>query len=146
MTPKPAYGQQLNTVLGGYSMKQVIRSGCVMLLGALLLSCADPTPVPPDKLEYVGLWVNSDRYISIFSNGRLEYKEKLSFGMHNRTESNFRFDGNTINSDMFASFVIEKPPKKENGKWMMQMDGRLYERIGPPRTYGRSNNWPEGIQ
>ncbi len=127
-------------------MKQVSRSVFVMVLGALLLSCADPTAVPPDKLEYVGLWVASDRYISIFSNGRLEYKEKLSFGMHNRTESNFLFDGNTIQSDMFVSFVVEQPPKNENGKWKMQMDGVLYERIGPPKTYGRTNNWPEGIQ
>jgi hypothetical protein len=117
-----------------------------MVLSALLLSCADPTPVPPDKLDYVGLWVASDQYISIFSNGRLEHKEKLSFGMHNRTESNFRFDGNTIKSDMLVSFVVEKPPNNDNGKWTMQMDGVLYERIGPPRTYGRTNDWPEGIQ
>ena len=127
-------------------MKQVSRSVFVMVLGVLLLGCADPTPLPPDKLEYVGLWVALDRYISIFSNGRLEYKEKLRFGMHNRTESNFRFDGNTIKSVMFVSFVVEKPPKIENGKWKMQMDGVFYERIGPPRTYGKTNNWPEGIQ
>lgn len=130
-------------------MKIVNRSlGVVVLVAllSLLISCADPTPVPPDKLEYVGIWVASDRFISLFANGRLEYKEKLGFGMHNRTESNFRFEGNIIKSDMFASFVVDKPPWKDGDKWKMKMDGVLFERMGPPVTYGRSNNWPAGIE
>jgi len=132
--------------LGGYRKSSIMRSLCTVVLTVLLLSCADPIPVPPDKIEYVGLWVASDRFISIFSNGRLEYKEKLRFGMHNRTESNFQFRGNTIESDMFVSFDVQMPPNKRSGKWKMQLDGVLYERIGAPITYGKSNNWPEGVK
>ncbi len=116
-----------------------------VLLSALLLSCSDPIPVPPSKAEYVGLWVAPDRYISIFASGRLEYKEKLRLGMHNRVESNFTFQSNRIDTAMFASFVIDVPPYEENGQWKMLMDGVLYTRKGPPVLYGRSNNWPEGV-
>lgn len=117
----------------------------IVLFSSLLFSCADPIPVPHDKLEYVGLWVASDRFISIFANGRFEYKEKLGFGMHNRTESNFIFEGDKIKSVMFSSYTIDQPPYNEQGQWKMKMNGILYTRTGPPRTYGRSNNWPKGI-
>jgi hypothetical protein len=124
-----------------------IQNTCVIiLLSVLLLSCADPVPVPPSKIDYVGLWVAiPDRYISIFANGRLEYREKLSFGMHNRTQSNFTFKGNKIESSMFVNFIIDIPPYKENGQWKMQIEGISYIRTGPPVSYGRSNNWPDGI-
>ena len=123
-----------------------IRLACaVLLLGALLLSCADPIPVPPDKVEYVGLWVAPDRYISIFATGRLEYRKKLSLGMHNRVASHFTFEGNTLDTGMLASFVIDEPPYEENGQWKMLMDGVLYLRTGPPTLYGRSTNWPAGV-
>ena len=129
----------------GYGMRIRIRQACSVLLSAFLLSCSDPIPVPPGKAEYVGLWVASDRYISIFVTGRLEYREKLSLGMHNRVASNFTFEGNTIDTGMLASFVIDEPPYEEKGQWKMQMEGVLYLRTGSPVLYGRSNNWPEGV-
>ena len=117
----------------------------IFILATVLLSCADSIPVPPDKIKYIGLWVAPDRYISIFANGRLEYKEKLSFGMHNRTESSFIFKDNKIESAMFTTFSIDLPPYKDNGQWKMKIDGFLYVHSGSPITYGRSNNWPQGI-
>lgn len=118
----------------------------IVLLSALLFSCTYPVPLSPSKSNYVGLWIASDRYISIFSNGRLEYREKIGFGMHNRVSGNFTFEGNIIEMEMFGSFVIDKPPFEEEGQWIMQMEGILYKRIGPPTRYGKSNNWPEGVK
>ncbi len=116
-----------------------------LLLCLLLFGCSDPTPVPPDRAEYVGLWVAKDRYISIFGNGRLEYKKKLMLGLHNRVESNFVFEGNKIVSAMFVSFVVEAPPYQEGGQWKMVVDGVAYRHSGAPVTYGKSNHWPKGV-
>ena len=118
----------------------------IVLLSTLLFSCNDPVPLSPEKSNYVGLWVASDRYISIFANGRLEYREKLSFGMHNRVSGNFTFEGDIIEMEVFGSFVIEKPPYEEEKQWKIQMDGILYKRIGPPIRYGKSGNWPVGVK
>ena len=118
----------------------------VILMTLMLVACSDPTPVPSDKTQYVGLWVASDRYISIFSNGRLEYKEKLKWGFHNRIQGNFEFAGNQIRSIMFSSFTIDVKPSQNNGQWQMVLDGIPYRKVGPPITYGRSNIWPEGVE
>lgn len=126
-------------------MRQGVLRICIILLSVSLFGCSDPVPLPPDKADYIGLWVAPDRYISIFSNGRLEYKEKLGFGMHNRTQGNFEFKGNTLDTAMFASYIINEPPHEVNGQWKMVVDGVAYVRTGPPRYYGRSSNWPEGI-
>ena len=116
-----------------------------MLLVALLPGCDDPIPVEPDKMNYVGLWVASDRYISIFSSGRLEYREKLDFGLFNRVSGAFVFEGNELNTTMFSSFRIDKPPHEERGEYTMVMDGVNFVRVGPPIVYGRSSHWPEGL-
>jgi len=123
-----------------------MRFACIASLpGILLTGCTDPVPVPSDKAEYVGLWVASDRTISIFAAGRLEYRKKLRFGMHNRIEGDFTFAGNTLDVGVLRSFVINQPPVAENGQWIMVIDGISYERTGPPTRYGRSHNWPAGL-
>jgi len=124
-----------------------IQRACIaLLLSALLVGCGEPVPVPADKADYVGLWVASDRYISIFATGRLEYRKKLSLGMHNRVASNFTFEGNTLKTGMLASFVVDESPHSENGQWKMELDGVVYLRAGPPVLYGRSTNWPKGVR
>lgn len=132
-------------MLTGYKMRIRIRYAWLVLLSTFLFSCTDPIPVPHSKEKYIGLWVSSDRYISIFAIGNLEYRKKLSFGMHNRVTGNFTFEGTIINMNMFGSFVIDKSPYEEDDQWKMQMDGVLYIRTGPPISYGKSNNWPDGV-
>ena len=118
----------------------------VLVFTSLLLTgCSEPIPVPEDKKEYIGLWVSSDRYISIFRNGWLEYRKKLKFGFHNSVMGNFIFKGKDIDT-FFKTFIVDVEPFKDNEQWKMQIDGIHYERIGSPISYGKSNNWPEGIK
>jgi hypothetical protein len=107
-------------------------------------SACESTPLTPEQMQYVGLWVASDRYFSIYAEGRLEYKEKLGMGMHNRVESGFHFEGDTIKA-MLSSWVVNQPPKAVDGQLTMVVDNITYHHRGPPVTYGRSNNWPAGI-
>ena len=93
----------------------------------------------------MGLWVASDRYISINGNGRLEYKEKLRFGMHNRVQASFAFEGDTITA-MLHTFEIHQPPTEVDGEWTLVLDGVRFVKRGPPVTYGNSDNWPAGIE
>lgn len=119
--------------------------GYIALALALALGACAPTPLPQDRMNYVGLWVASDRYISIFPEGRLEYKEKLSLGMHNRVESNMEFKGDTIEA-MMSTFKIDAPPTQDGGETVMVIDGVKFRRTGAPVIYGRSANWPAGIE
>ena len=114
------------------------------MVAAACAAC-QPTPLPPDRAEYVGLWVAEDRYMSIFGNGRLEYKKKLKMGMHNRVQSNFEFEGDEIDA-FLRSWVIDQPPQEVNGQLMLVLDGITYVHRGPPIVYGKSNNWPDGVR
>ena len=96
-------------------------------------------------MKYVGLWVAEDRYISIFAEGRLEYKKKLKLGMHNRVQSSFTIEGDVIEA-MLSSWVITRDPGMVDGTLSMELDGLTYHHRGPPRIYGQRNNWPEGIE
>ena len=127
------------------SARRIQRLCVALLLGVWLTACSDPIPISHDKLEYVGLWVASDRYISLFANGRMEYKKKLSLGFHNRSTGNFTFRGNELETGR-RSFFIDRPPIESNGQWTLVLNGTEYHRIGPPAYYGRSTNWPNGIE
>lgn len=125
-------------------MRPGLQRGIAVVLWLTFAGC-ESTPVPADKQEFIGLWVASDRFISVFANGRIEYKEKLRLGFHNRVESGAEFKGNKIEA-MLSEYTIDEPPHQVDGVWRMTMDGVEYVRRGPPVVYGKSNNWPEGIE
>jgi hypothetical protein len=100
------------------------------LMAAALLaaqpSFADPVPVPAAKAAYVGEWVGEKMRLNIHQDGHVEYKRE-------RPGSNLdlRVDLQSFNGDNFdvgtsflhSTFVVSKPPHREQGKWKMTVDG-----------------------
>jgi hypothetical protein len=89
-------------------------------------SFADPVPVPADKAAYVGEWLGKDMRLNIKQDGHVEYKRKqpgknLSL---NIDLQGFHGDDFDVGFSLVRStFVVSKPPHREDGKWTMTVDG-----------------------
>jgi len=104
----------------------------MLLRSALFAACllaAAPSfadPVPPAKADYVGEWRGEKMRLKIPQDGKIEYKRErpgknvdLSVDLQDFDGDNFDVGTSLIRS----TFVVSKPPHRENGKWKMTVDG-----------------------
>jgi hypothetical protein len=101
-----------------------------LLLAAGLLafqpSYADPVPVPSSKSAYVGEWLGEKMRLKIQQDGHVEYKRDRP-NKHISLNADLQgFDGDDFDIGVGfvrSTFVVTKPPHRENGKWKMTVDG-----------------------
>jgi hypothetical protein len=101
-----------------------------ILFAACLLaaqpSFADPVPVPADKAAYVGEWLGKDMRLKIQQDGHVEYKRNkpgknldLNIDLQGFSGDSFDVGFSLVRS----TFVVSKPPHREDGKMKMTVDG-----------------------
>lgn len=107
-----------------------------LLLAAGLLafqpSYADPVPVPPSKAAYVGEWLGEKMRLKIHQDGHVEYKRDRPNKHLDLNVDLQGFDGDNFDvgtSFVRSTFVVSKPPHRENGKWKMTVDGVELTRV-----------------
>jgi len=103
-------------------LRTAILAACLLPLAAH----ADPVPVPPEKMAYVGDWQGKDMRIQLAKNGKVEYKRKQPGKDMNLSVDLQGFNGDNFDVGVFlvrSTFVVSKPPHRENGKWKMTVDG-----------------------
>jgi hypothetical protein len=94
----------------------------------LLLALAGcSTPVPPDKLAYVGEWKDPAMYLLITADGSVSYKRLKGGASTSITAPLKRFDGDDFVvgiGPMSTTFVVSQPPRSDDkGQWTMVVDG-----------------------
>lgn len=102
----------------------ICRSGIAITITLTIAACYSSDPIPADKAEFIGLWIAEDRYVSVFANGRLEYKRKRGFGLHDRSTGHVTFEANRLKASPFMSFVIASAPHQVDGQWQMTLPQR----------------------
>ena len=104
-------------------LRSILLSACLLAPGAVM---AEPLPVPAEKAAYIGEWVGKDTRINIAKNGQIEYKVKRPNKSVDMSIELLRFNGNNFDAGygvISTTFVVSKPPYKEDGKWKMVVDG-----------------------
>jgi hypothetical protein len=89
-----------------------------------LLSCG--TPVPPDKIEYVGEWTGQGMYLLILQDGSVEYRRLKGGGTREVTGPIQAFEGDDFKvgiSFISTTFHVSRRPYLEGGVWKMVVDG-----------------------
>ncbi len=105
----------------------------VVLLLLPLYGC-DSQPLPPDKLNYEGHWGTSGMELIITGGGGLSYKKIGDSGSKTSVNGPIKkFENDDIVVGVWiltTTFEVQKPPYKENGQWVMVVDGtKLYKKI-----------------
>lgn len=96
------------------------------LLCLPLAAQAEPVPVPPEKMAYVGEWVGKDMRLNIAKSGQIDYKRTSPNKKIDMSIELLRFEGNNFEAGygiVGTTFVVSKPPHREGGKWKMVVDG-----------------------
>lgn len=92
----------------------------------LITSCVSKTPLSEENQVYAGKWVASDgTWIQIFNDGG----GNLELSNTTVTGGSAVFAEGTIKIEVMgigSTFVIDKPPYEEDGKWIMKLDGIDY--------------------
>ena len=96
----------------------------------IAVACGGLEKIPDDKQDYVGIWQNTHVFLSITPDARIDYQFKkgnvsksIRAPITQFKEHNFEVGAAGIKT----TFVVSKPPYKEEGKWKMVVDG--YELI-----------------
>lgn len=105
---------------------------CTLLCAAN--SYAEPVPVPPAKVAYIGRWQGEDMSLHIAADGKIAYKRlssanKQSYKTRKQIDLNIELAG--FNGDNFdagfgffrSTFVVSKPPTTSDGATTMVVDG-----------------------
>ena len=106
-----------------------------LVLAASLLPLAaqaDPVPVPPEKMAYVGDWQGKDMRIQMAKDGKVKYKRNQPGKQMDLSVDLQGFNGDNFDVGVFlvrSTFVVSKPPHRENGKWKMTVDGVELTRV-----------------
>jgi len=108
-------------------VRSLIRAALLAVTLLAAQSCfADPVPVPAAKGDYVGDWAGDRMRLNIQKDGRIQYKRERTGGKIDLTIELQAFDGDNFEagtSFIHSTFVVSKPPHREQGKWRMTVDG-----------------------
>ncbi|MCA1856653.1 hypothetical protein LE190_12065 [Massilia oculi] len=94
--------------------------------GLLAAATAWAEPVPADKMAYVGNWHGKDMQLSLTKEGKIVYRRAKPNSQVDLSMDLQGFKGNDFDAGvrfMKTTFVVSKPPRRENGKWTMTVDG-----------------------
>lgn len=104
----------------------LIKTGGIVILLALLAGCSDP--LPEDKLDYAGEWQSKEMYLLILEDGTVAYKRLKNGGSTsvNGPLKEFQGDNFVVGVGPIATtFIVSKPPHQVKGQWQMEVDGVL---------------------
>ncbi len=113
-------------------MKLVVRMPCAVL--AFALAACTPTPVPADKVSYVGEWKSDTRRLVIAQEGRVSYRYHSGNVSKSVNAPIKGFTGNDFEAGIgpiVTTFVVSQPPRQEAGGWTMVVDGDTLHKTGP---------------
>lgn len=84
------------------------------------------TPVPEDKLHYVGEWKGKQMRLQIEKNGKIEYErnrdgKSVDLNIELKAFKGHSFDAGV--SIVRSTFVVSKPPYRDGSDWKMVVDG-----------------------
>jgi len=108
-----------------------IRAYFAVLITVMLLSACSK-PIPADKSSYVGEWRSQDMFLMITQDGSLKYVRQKGGETTKINVPIKEFDGNNIVAGIgpaTTTFVVDKPPYQDGGKWMMVVDNDLLTKI-----------------
>ncbi len=96
----------------------------LLLSAAVLVGCNNA--IPDNKQTYIGDWRSDDMSLLIMEEGDIKYKRQKGKSSTSVKGPIRRFEGDDfIVGVPFVSttFVVSQPPYKENGQWVMVVDG-----------------------
>ncbi|CAN5129761.1 hypothetical protein BH09PSE6_BH09PSE6_04360 [soil metagenome] len=107
-------------------MKSIPRVSFLAACLALVLAACTPTPVPEDKLSYVGEWKSDTRSLRIDREGHVSYKRDDG-GVQSSVNAPIKaFVGDDFEVGMGpikTTFVVNQVPREDSNGWSMVVDG-----------------------
>ena len=104
----------------------------LLALACLALAACAEQPLPPDYAEYAGHWRGEGVLLVITSGGHADY-ERVRDGSRTSLEGGVHgFDGRSFRigpRPLGARFEVQQPPRLENGRWRMTVDGHALVRV-----------------
>ncbi|HET6264664.1 MAG TPA: hypothetical protein VFD95_07395 [Usitatibacter sp.] len=100
----------------------------------LLAGCADP--IPQDRLAYTGEWEAPNVRLVITPDGHVNYLRQDGGTKVTINAPLKRFDGDNFVvgiGPFTTTFVVQKPPRAVEGRYVMTVDGRELVRV---RAFG----------
>jgi hypothetical protein len=119
-------------------MKLSLSIAAAALLAVLLAACAQP--LPAEKMQYAGEWRGTATWLVITPQGYCEYRRVRGNGSVEINAPIKHFEGDNFVvgvGPMTTTFVVSKPPRLEEGRWTMTVDGVELVRVsafGETRT------------
>ena len=108
----------------------------IALLLVALGGCSSE-PLPADKKDYAGEWKGSGITLQIFPDGIIDYKKVRGSSKTtiNAPIKEFEDDNFIVGVWILTTtFVVQKTPFQEGGRWAMVVDGHLLYRVDLPVT------------
>ena len=101
---------------------------CRLLVVALALLAACAKPLPVDRADYAGDWRGNGVSLLITADGHVVY-QRQDGGTNVSIDAPIkRFDGDDFEvgiGPMVTRFDVGQPPAQRDGKWSMEVDGRI---------------------
>lgn len=115
-----------------FVMRNIQGAFAVLVMAALLSACGQP--LPPERMNYAGVWGSNEVNLQITLEGRIEYKsikgggkKSLSAPIQEFTDDRFRAGIGPLST----TFIIDEPPTLQDNRWTMVIDGERLTRIRP---------------
>lgn len=104
----------------------------LLALACLVLAACGEQPLPPKYASYAGHWRGDGVLLVITPGGHADY-ERVSGGSRISIEGAVHgFDGRGFRigpRPLGARFEVQQPPRLENGRWRMTVDGHPLVRV-----------------
>ena len=98
----------------------------ILIVAVMLFLSACSSPVPKDKLDYVGEWKSKEMVLLIMKDGTVAYKRFRNGGSTsvNGPIQEFRGDNFVVGfGPISTTFKVSEPPQEVDGVWQMVVDG-----------------------
>jgi hypothetical protein len=99
------------------------------------------TPVPEERLDYVGIWEGDGMTLAVAAEGTVHYLRSDDDGTRRLEAPLVRFEGDDIVAGFAgieSRFAVEVPPHEGEDGWEMTVDGvrlvRVSRDTGPDRS------------
>lgn len=107
----------------------------LIFVTAWILACkgCEKTPVPDDRSEWVGTWVNDETgsEVEIEQEGSCNYEWREGSSTRSVSGGASRWEDNTFFcAAIFDSeFSIDEPPRQQNGSWELKLEGQRFQKV-----------------
>jgi len=107
----------------------------IFAAAVLVLAACGGGPLPAEKAAYAGDWRAKDMRVVITPDGHLSYERRDGSNSKSINAPIQRFDGDNFVvgvGPLSTTFVVSKPPWRDDTLWKMTVDGvELVKRGGP---------------